>query len=181
MRSLDFQLTYSFQPHYGLGVDSTSKARQNDNCSRRSLFGSSEDVKGRNRENAQQSSNSFVDELSFFIQFSQNSLIVIRHRGREDTRSPARDGASLSRSLIVSCHDYNCKEGGKKPNHLIQNPLLFVTETPLTWQYLLCSCQHNTTSSRWSLLSTMPCSGTWCRILQEKLTDVHSQYNICLI
>jgi hypothetical protein len=42
--------------------------------------------------------------------FGKDSSFVIRHSGREDTRNPVRNGASLRQSLTVSSRNlFNCK------------------------------------------------------------------------
>jgi hypothetical protein len=61
-----------------------------------------------------------------------DSSFVIRHSGREDTRSPVRNGASLRQSLIVSCNGCKCNRSARKSSHQIQNPLLLVTQNPQT-------------------------------------------------
>jgi hypothetical protein len=53
----------------------------------------------------------------------------VSHSGREYTRSPVRNGASLRQSLFVS--GYNCNRSANKSNHRTQNPL-FKSRKPRT-------------------------------------------------
>jgi hypothetical protein len=46
-------------------------------------------------------------QCDFDFDWSSDSSFVIRHSGREDTRSPVRYGASLRQSLILSCYNWS--------------------------------------------------------------------------
>jgi hypothetical protein len=63
-------------------------------------------------------------------EFFRERFFVIRHTGRENTRSPLRNGAGLKQTLIVSCYTVDCNynRSANKSNHPIQTPLLLVTQ-----------------------------------------------------